>query len=267
MQSNVQVTAVQLDQYGHPQQRNLNSIVDNKVNDYGKERQCANNSDNNRCNGNNMNLLSHREGLVVLANLNSNQNTSDNGNISANDAISGDGSNNTATNVHHSTPIYRDFVSLQADNNSFMDTNNSGAHGATAITTLDPTTITNGFESNFLCQPNHVSILNNINTDYITGQGNVQLMAPVATTATSSAYTNLVYPCFVNDSHQVQYSPFHISLTLAKNMTPSSIGSTPTMFIETGFNQNLYNEVRLEVSQPNYPLQTISKLNNKFHYQ
>ena len=104
-------------------------------------------------------------------------------------------------------PVYRDFVSLDSDssyaNFTASDGSNSGqqAVGNMTLHTLDPVSIPNesNVEPKFLCQPNHVSILNDHlnNAGYLSGQ--------LVTTTTGQAYS------MDSGSSGTQFnSPFHL---------------------------------------------------------
>lgn len=191
-----------MDLINKQQQINLNSIVDNKANDYGEETNRA---------------TSDAASLVVFGSLPATVHNSP----------------LAASRTQQQQPIYRDFVSLAADPEPYP--------GGSSITTLDANSIagvhqpaTATFEPKFLCQPNHVSILNGLNAEFITEQGNVQLVTPVVSTA--AAYSNIVYPSYIGGS-QVQYSPFHISLAVARPSPPPPplpppINTNQTLFLE-----------------------------------
>ena len=99
------------------------------------------------------------------------------------------GANGNSTLGPPQGAIYRDFVSLDSDssyaNYTASDASNGGqTAGNMTLHTLDPVSIPNesSIEPKFLCQPNHVSILNDLNaTGFISGQGNVQLVTTTGT--------------------------------------------------------------------------------------
>ncbi|KAJ6221787.1 hypothetical protein RDWZM_000332 [Blomia tropicalis] len=116
--------------------------------------------------------------------------------------------------------LYRNFVSLDSDssyaNYSVSDTSGTNQCDQFTLRTLDPVSIGQEqmVEPKFLCEPNHVSLLSDLNaTGFITGEGNVQLVATMDHSSTTGKHLGSSkhkheQTSFSSPYHLLQNGPF-----------------------------------------------------------
>lgn len=105
---------------------------------------------------------------------------------------------------NNGAPIYRDFV-VDTSPNYYLTTNQPPPHHSNRSDPIDTV-----LEPKFLCQPNHVSV---VNTGFISGQGNVQFVTTSSTPTNDSSSGGGGRPYSFEASgikDSVQYSPFHL---------------------------------------------------------